>query len=94
MQDFSNMTIEQLKALAASLTAENAKLAAPRPITFRVAEKTKALSVYGLNSRFPVTLYKGQWERLLAKVDDMRAFIAAHPELAVKGEVADPIVTK
>ena len=32
------------------------------------------LSVYGLG-RFPVTLYKEQWTRLLDKADDIRAFI-------------------
>jgi len=32
-------------------------------ITYKVSEKTGALSVYGLG-RFPVTLYAEQWERL------------------------------
>jgi hypothetical protein len=35
------------------------------------------MSVYGLG-RFPVTLYRGQWERLLAMTDDVKAFIEAH----------------
>ena len=33
-----------------------------------------ALSVYGLG-RFPVTLYKGQWTRLLAAADEIRTFL-------------------
>ena len=35
------------------------------------------VSVYGLG-RFPVTLYKEQWTRLLAMADDIRAFIKEH----------------
>ena len=43
-----------------------------------------ALSVYGLQ-RMPVTLYRQQWERLLAFADDIRAFIAANGDkLSVK----------
>ncbi len=56
-----------------------------RKITCKVSDKG-ALSVYGLG-RFPVTLYRSQWERLLAK--DTAASIAAFIEanaalLAVK----------
>jgi uncharacterized membrane protein len=36
-----------------------------------------AVSVYGMG-RFPVTLYKEQWLRLLDMADDIRAFIAAN----------------
>ena len=42
----------------------------------KVSEKG-ALSVYGMG-RFPVTLYKEQWLRLLQMSDDIRAFIAAN----------------
>jgi hypothetical protein len=42
----------------------------------KVSEKG-ALSVYGMG-RFPVTLYKEQWLKLLDMADDIRAFIAAH----------------
>jgi hypothetical protein len=41
-----------------------------------VSEKG-ALSVYGMG-RFPVTLYKEQWLRLLDMSDDIRAFIKAN----------------
>ena len=34
-----------------------------------------AVSVYGMG-RFPVTLYKEQWLKLLSVSDDIRAFIA------------------
>jgi hypothetical protein len=42
----------------------------------KVSEKG-ALSVYGMG-RFPVTLYKEQWLRLLAMADEIKAFIAAN----------------
>ena len=35
------------------------------------------VSVYGLG-RFPVTLYKEQWRRLLDMADEIRAFIQEH----------------
>ena len=35
------------------------------------------MSVYGLG-RFPVTLYKEQWTKLLDMADDLRAFIRDH----------------
>ena len=35
------------------------------------------MSVYGLG-RFPVTLYKEQWDKLLAMADDIRAFVREH----------------
>jgi len=42
----------------------------------KVSEKG-ALSVYGMG-RFPVTLYKVQWLRLLAMAEDIKAFIEAN----------------
>src|SRR2546427_510359 len=43
-----------------------------------------AISLYGLG-RFPVTLYRSQWERLIAAHEDITAFIAAHADkLATK----------
>jgi hypothetical protein len=42
----------------------------------KVSEKG-ALSVYGMG-RFPVTLYKEQWLRLLAMAEDIKAFIEAN----------------
>ena len=87
-QNINSMTVEQLQALVASLTAENAKLeakAAPRPLTCKVSAKG-ALSVYGLG-RFPVTLYRGQWERLIGHISHVEEFIKANESaLKVKGE--------
>jgi hypothetical protein len=45
-------------------------------VTMKVSEKG-ALSIYGMG-RFPVTLYKEQWLKLLAMSDDIRAFIVAN----------------
>lgn len=45
----------------------------------KVSEKG-ALSVYGLR-RFPVTLYKEQWTKLLATEDDIRTFISQNAGL-------------
>ena len=42
-------------------------------MTIKVSEKG-AVSVYGLG-RFPVTLYKEQWLKLLDLADELRSFI-------------------
>ena len=52
---------------------ERLKRGASRGVTLKVSEKG-GLSVYGLG-RFPVTLYKEQWLKLLDLADDIRAFI-------------------
>jgi hypothetical protein len=68
------------------LRAENAALkgGSGRGLSLRVSEKG-AVSVYGLG-RFPVTLYKEQWEKLLAVADDIRNFIKANDSrLKTKG---------
>ena len=44
----------------------------------QVSEKG-ALSVYGMG-RFPVTLYKEQWLKLLSMADEIKAFIEANNE--------------
>ena len=57
------------------LKAENERLkrAASRGITIKVSEKG-GVSVYGL-ARFPVTLYKEQWTKLLDIAEEIRGFI-------------------
>jgi hypothetical protein len=66
---------DELKAELARLKAENEQLKSrqTRGISLKVSEKG-GVSVYGLG-RFPVTLYKEQWTRLLDMADDIRAFI-------------------
>lgn len=71
-QDDLRVELERLRAENAALKSEK-KGASSREISFKVAEKG-GLSVYGLG-RFPVTLYKEQWVRLLDKQDEIRNFI-------------------
>ncbi len=65
----------ELQAEIERLRAENEKLKRPSrgQMALKVSEKG-ALSVYGLG-RFPVTLYREQWEKLLGMADEIRAFI-------------------
>jgi hypothetical protein len=72
------VTNENLEGELARLRAENEALRARnrRGTNLRVSEKG-GVSVYGLG-RFPVTLYKEQWVRLLDMSDEIRAFIREH----------------
>lgn len=80
------MSDEDLKAELERLRNENAALkkGAATGISMKVSEKG-ALSIYGMG-RFPVTLYKEQWLKLLDLSDDIRKFIAANEgQLKTKG---------
>ena len=68
-------TEEEMQAEIERLRAENEALKKPArgQMSLKVSEKG-ALSVYGLG-RFPVTLYREQWEKLLAMADQIRQFI-------------------
>ena len=69
---------DELKAELERLRNENAALkkGASFGVRMKVSEKG-AVSVYGMG-RFPVTLYKEQWVRLLDMATEIRAFIAAN----------------
>jgi len=69
------MADEDLRAELEQLKAENERLKnrTSRGVSLKVSEKG-GVSVYGLG-RFPVTLYKEQWTRLLDMADDIRTFI-------------------
>ena len=75
------MAEEELKAEIDRLQAENERLKRQhtRRVSMKVSEKG-ALSVYGLG-RFPVTLYKEQWKRLLDTADEIRTFLEKNDEL-------------
>ena len=68
----------QMKAELERLRSENDSLKKTKEkgLTMKIGEKG-GLSVYGLG-RFPVTLYKEQWVRLLAMADEIRGFIEAN----------------
>ena len=81
------MSDEDIKAELERLRAENAQLKqrGSRGVSMKVSEKG-GVSIYGLG-RFPVTLYKEQWEKLLDMADDIRSFIQEnHSKLKIKGE--------
>jgi hypothetical protein len=68
---------EDLKAELERLRAENETLKKKKSssgsLSMKVSEKG-ALSVYGMG-RFPVTLYKEQWLKLLGIAEDIKKFI-------------------
>jgi hypothetical protein len=72
------MAEEDLRAELERLRKENEALkrGAAKGVSLKVSEKG-GVSVYGLG-RFPVTLYKEQWAKLLDMADEIRAFIRAH----------------
>jgi len=72
------MAEESVEEKLARLEAENKALKdqverKPGQLRLKISEKG-GMSVYGLG-RFPVTLYKEQWSRLLDYADEIRAFL-------------------
>lgn len=78
------MNQAQLAALTqAQLVAMVMELNKPKALTLKVSEKG-AVSIYGMG-RFPITLYRGQLERLLDHAPTIRQFIETNAGLlAVK----------
>lgn len=69
------MSDEEVQKELERLRAENARLkqTVSKGVSLKVSEKG-GVSVYGLG-RFPVTLYKEQWVKLLDMAETIRAFI-------------------
>ena len=69
------MSEEDLKAELERLRAENEKLKnkGVRGLSLKVSEKG-AVSLYGVG-RFPVTLYKEQWRKILGMAAEIEEFI-------------------
>jgi hypothetical protein len=69
------MSDDDLKAEIERLRAENDQLKnrSTRGLSLKVSEKG-ALSLYGVG-RFPVTLYKEQWVKILGMKDEIEAFM-------------------
>ncbi len=81
------MPDDDLRAELDRLKAENERLKnqGSRGVSLKVSEKG-GVSVYGLG-RFPVTLYKEQWTKLLAMADEIRTFIKDNDSrLKTKGD--------
>jgi hypothetical protein len=81
------MADDDLRSELERLRAENEALkrSSSKGLSLRVSEKG-AVSVYGLG-RFPVTLYKEQWLRLLDMTEDIRGFIRQNEaQLKSKGQ--------
>ena len=80
------MTEEEMKAEIDRLKAQNETLlkSSSGQVSLKVSQKG-GVSVYGLG-RFPVTLYKDQWDKLLAMADSIKAFIAENDQLLKKKE--------
>jgi hypothetical protein len=76
------MAEETAEEKLARLEAENQALKEqidrrkPGELRLKISEKG-GLSVYGLG-RFPVTLYKEQWARLLNHTDNIKQFLQDH----------------
>jgi hypothetical protein len=69
------MNEQEMKAELERLKQENEALKnrGAKGVSMKVSEKG-GVSIYGLG-RFPVTLYKEQWSKLLDMSDDIRSFI-------------------
>jgi hypothetical protein len=81
------MDDQDLKAELDRLKAENEALkqrGRGGAASIKVSEKG-GVSVYGLG-RFPVTLYKEQWEKLLSMASEIKAFIVEHDSQLKKKE--------
>ena len=84
------MSEDQLRAEIERLKAENENLKGQRSSRtgLKVSDKG-GVSVYGLG-RFPVTLYKEQWAKLLDMASEIRAFIKEHEAELKTKERAEP----
>ncbi len=80
------MTDENVEKELERLRAENAALKARSNRTIRLQVSAKGgVSLYGIR-RFPVTFYVEEWQKILDKGDEIRAFMAEHEgELKRKG---------
>jgi hypothetical protein len=88
MSDETAKTPDEIQKELERLRAENESLKkrSAKGLSMKVSEKG-AVSVYGLG-RFPVTLYKEQWARLLEMAEDIRAFIRENEDKLKKKEAA------
>ena len=98
MSNNQNLTAEQriaqLEAMLAASQAETlaakarAATRSQRSLSAKVSQKG-AVSVYGLNARFPVTLYAQQWAKLEAFMPELKAFLAENQGMLATKEAAE-----
>jgi hypothetical protein len=85
LHEDGSMADEDLQSELERLRKENESLkkrAASR-VSLKVSEKG-GVSVYGLG-RFPITLYREQWVKLLDMAEEIREFLVTHAaELKIK----------
>jgi hypothetical protein len=77
-----DMTIEQMQARIAELEKQVVNKTSSARV--KVSEKG-GVSFYG-TGRWPITLYKSQWEILFANVETIKAFITANDALLSQGK--------
>ncbi len=92
MSQNNTTTLEQrlafLEKRNAELEAKAKEAAKPRTLSLKVGQSGGA-SLYGMG-RFPVTLYKEQWRKLLAHKDQIEAFLTENDSmLKAKGDATD-----
>jgi hypothetical protein len=80
------MSEEDLRAEIEKLRVENDQLKnkSVRGLSLKVSEKG-AVSLYGVG-RFPVTLYKEQWTKILGMKDEIEAFLQNNAHLLKTNE--------
>lgn len=89
----NQLTLAQALAKIQALEAANAEANKPRALTLKVSQKG-ALSLYGMG-RFPITLYKEQWLRVLNHAEQLKGFISANDSsLKAKGDATNPVVVQ
>ena len=81
------MPIERMKGESAEAYAKRleAELAKKEEVYLKVSDKKGGLSIYGLQ-RFPVTMYREQWLKVLDMADEIRDFIKKHDKELKKKE--------
>lgn len=73
--------LNELEKLKEENNQLKSKVKTKREVFLKVSQKG-ALSLYGLG-RFPVTLYREQWEKLLERVEDIKSFIKENEDTLV-----------
>jgi hypothetical protein len=68
------LSLTDFAAIIGAAASAKASKGATRELSCKVTEKG-GVSVYGLNARFPVTLYADQWERLAAFLPALQKYM-------------------